>query len=148
MADVSILGCSAAVLASRDIQQSRVSSRFVHAHAPQKSRLSSLSAPVSASARATPLTCFTCVIDFVVDPQLLHCDAILGLDWASSCQRVDMSEVFELTERALDCSRQCFHVVSHDSSNSSGRLSTSGPSCSSGVLCRYESFFSIFASRF
>jgi hypothetical protein len=42
-----------------------------------------------------PLTCFTTVIDFVLNPFLTRYDAILGVDWSLECQHIGMSQMPE-----------------------------------------------------
>ena len=45
------------------------------------------------------LTSFTCVLEFVVDPNLHLCDALLGLDWSWQCQIAEMSPLVLSMER-------------------------------------------------
>jgi hypothetical protein len=61
--------------------------RFVETHMARKSRFSVAEMVISASLN---LTSFTCVVEFVVDPSLDFCDAVLGLDWSQRCRNAEM----------------------------------------------------------
>ena len=84
---VTVAGTAAHVFLSNDVVQSRLSTRFVQTHIPRKSRFSVVEMVVSAS---LDLTSFTCVLEFVLDPSLHLCDAVLGLDWSRQCQNAEM----------------------------------------------------------
>ena len=47
------------------------------------------------------LTLFTCVLEFVVDPNLHLCDALLGLDWSWQCQIAEMLPLVLSMERLV-----------------------------------------------
>lgn len=90
-ASVTVAGVPARVYLSEDVLQSHLSGHFVHAHFPQKSHCSDIEITVSTCLQLTSLTC---VIQFVIDPCLSSCDAVLGLDWIRQCQ---ISEMWPLT---------------------------------------------------
>jgi len=84
---VTVAGVAAHVFLSNDVVQSRLSTHFLQTHIPRMSRSSIVDMVVSASLN---LTSFTCVLEFVVDPSLHLCDAVLGLDWSQQCQNAEM----------------------------------------------------------
>jgi len=70
---VTIAGIAAQAFLSNGVSQSRLSTRFLQTHVPQKSRSSVVELMVTASLN---LTSFTCVLEFVLDPNLHVCDAV------------------------------------------------------------------------
>jgi hypothetical protein len=95
-AAVTIAGIIARVLLCDDVVQCRLSTRFVETHMTRKARLSVGETVISASLN---LTSFTCVVEFVLDPSLNFCDAVLGLDWSRRCHNVDMQCLAQGMER-------------------------------------------------
>ena len=87
---VTVAGIAAHVFVSNDVALSRLSTRFLQTHISRQSRSSLVQLVVTASLN---LTSFTCVLDFVVDPSLHLCDAVLGLDWSQQCQNADMQSL-------------------------------------------------------
>ncbi len=90
------------VVFSQELQQSRISSNLVKKHASQKSNWPEYTASVTVSQHSMPLTCFTTVIDFVVDPFLTHYDAILGIDWSFECRHIGMPQLPEMVDTNND----------------------------------------------
>jgi hypothetical protein len=93
---ITVAGVPAQVFLSNDVPQSRLSMRFLQTHIPRKSRSSVVELMVTASLN---LTSFTCVLEFVVEPDLHLCDAVLGLDWSRQCQIAEMSPLVLSMER-------------------------------------------------
>ena len=84
---VTIAGIPLHVVMSNNVAQSRISSQFVQAHFPRKSSLLVADLAVTASLN---LMSFTCVLEFLFDPSLQTCDAVLGLDWSCQCHNLEM----------------------------------------------------------
>jgi len=93
---VTVAGIAAHAFRSNDVAQSRLSTRFVQTHIPRKSRSSIVELVVTAS---LILTSFTCVLEFILDPDLHLCDVVLGLDWSRQCQIAEMLPLV----RGLEC---------------------------------------------
>jgi hypothetical protein len=77
---VIVAGIAAHVILSNDVVQSRLFTHFLQTHIPQKSRSSVVELIVTASLN---LMSFTCILKFVLDPNIHLCDAVL-------CQNVEM----------------------------------------------------------
>ena len=101
---VTLAGIAAHVLVSNDVAQSRLSTRFLQTHISQQSRSSFVELLVTASLNCTA---FTCVLDFVVDPSLYLCDAVLGLDWSQQCYNADMQSLVLSFERLQGLGEYC-----------------------------------------
>jgi len=84
---VTVAGIAAHVFLSNDVPQSRLSTCFLQTHIPQKSRSSVVELMVTSSLN---LTSFTCVLKFILDPNLHLCNTVLGLDWSRQCQNAEM----------------------------------------------------------
>jgi hypothetical protein len=86
---VTVAGIAAHVILSNDVVQSCLSMRFLQTHIPRKSRSSVVELVVTASLN---LTSFTCVLEFVLDPNLHLCDTVL-------CQNAEMLPLVLSLER-------------------------------------------------
>jgi hypothetical protein len=96
---VTVAGFSTHVFVSNDVAQSRLSTQFFETHITRHISSSAFETTVTASLN---LMSFTCVLNFVLDPCLHSCDALLGLDWSQRCGSVEMQSLVLNVERLLN----------------------------------------------